>query len=665
MAKKKSKSQKPKKIITSSFKGAPSWFTNRQLHLALISIFCAIIYGNTLSFDYALDDAIVITENEYTVKGFSGIGDILTNDTFRGFFKEEGKANLVTGGRYRPLTQVMFAIERSIFGESPFWGHFFNIIWYAATCCMIYLLLLRIFRDKKQNGYACFVALATALIFAAHPVHTECVANIKGRDEIIALLGSLITSYLVLKSWQENKQSLVFIAAAVFFVTFFSKENTVTFLGVIPLMMYVYTKAKPGDIMKMVAPLIGAFVGFFIIRSSILDSNLLETPMEMMNNPFVKAEGGKYIKFTPAEKFSTIMFTLGRYIELLFVPYPLTHDYYPRHIGIMNFSNWKVIVSILMHIALLVYGIREALRKSTIGFGILFYLGTLFIVSNFVFPVGTNMAERFLFMPSLGFCLIIAVLLYRLSVMLGKVEKIGTFKQLNPSLIATGVICLIFGVMTVLRNPVWENNLTLFTTDAHVSVNSAKLQNAAGGVLLDTYANEKNESLRTEKINQAVVHLKQALNIHPNYKNAYLLLGNAHNYLSKFEEAIAYYNKALNLDPNYTEAKNNIGITYRDAGRFFGEKQNNMTKSLEYLRKAEQANPEDFETLRLLGVATGMSGQSQQAISYFERCTKLQPDNAGAWLNLGNAYGQAGNVQKAEELRNKAVQMDPGVLKRN
>ena len=676
MAKKKSKVKKSSKSKPIAFKGAPAWFTNTKLHLAVISIFCFIIYSNTLSFDYALDDAIVITENEYTQKGIAGIGEIFANDTFRGFFKEEGKANLVTGGRYRPLTQAMFAIEKSIFGKDTdvkkgeddgyaMWGHLFNILWYAATCCMIYLLFLRIFKNEKANGFGYFIALATALLFAAHPVHTECVANIKGRDEIIALLGSLATAYLILKSWQEKNQSLVYIAAAVFFVTFFSKENTVTFLGVIPLMLYVYTKAGAEDIARKVVPLIIAFIGFFIIRSSILESNLFETPMEMMNNPFVKLEGGQHVKFSPAEKFSTIMFTLGRYIELLFVPYPLTHDYYPRHIGIMNFSNWKVILSIITHIALLIYGLKASFEKKTIGFGILYYLGTLFIVSNFIFPVGTNMAERFLFMPSLGFCLIIAVVLYKLSTVLAKTDQVFEFKKLTPSLMSLGLICLIFGAMTFVRNPVWKDNLTLFTEDAKISVNSAKLQNAAGGVLIDTYQNEKNESLRTEKINQAVVHLKQALEIHPNYKNAYLLLGNAHNYLSKYEEAITYYNRALNLDPNYNEAKNNIAITYRDAGRYYGEKQNNMSKSLEYLRKAEEANPNDFETLRLLGVASGMSGQSQTAISYFERCTKLQPNNAGAWLNLGNAYGQAGDIQKAEQFRAKAAQIDPAVLNRN
>ncbi len=664
MAKKKAKGPKSTRLKAGGFKGAPVWFTNKKLHFLIISVFCALMYSNTLSFDYALDDAIVITENEYTVKGFGGIGDIMSKDTFRGFFKEEGKANLVTGGRYRPLTLVMFAIERSIFGKSAFWGHLFNIVWYAATCCMLYLLLLRIFSERKKDGFAWFVALATALIFAAHPVHTECVANIKGRDEIIALLGSLATAYLVLKSWQEKNNGLGYVAAVVFFITFFSKENTVTFLGVIPLMLYVYTKADVGSIVKKTAPLLVAFLGFFAIRSSILDSSLLETPMEMMNNPFVKAEGGQYVKFTAAERFSTIMFTLGRYIELMFVPYPLTHDYYPRHIGIMNFSNWKVILSILSHIGLLIFGLREAFRKSTIGFGILYYLGTLFIVSNFIFPVGTNMAERFLFMPSVGFCLIIAVLLYKLGISVSKVDKITNFSQLKVPVMSVGLICIVFSILTFLRNPVWENNLTLFTQDAKISVNSAKLQNAAGGVLIDTYSDEKNETLRTEKLLQAVKHLKQAVVIHPNYKNAYLLLGNAHNYLNKFEEAIPYYNKALSLDPSYEEAKNNMAITYRDAGRYYGEKQNNLSKSLEYLLKAEKANPNDFETLRLLGVALGMSGQTQQAITYFERCTKLQPKNAGAWLNLGNAYGQAGNIQKADEFRQKAIEIDPNVMQR-
>ena len=666
MAKKKAKNTEKKvKVSTAStsFKGAPSWFNNQKLHLILIGLFSLALYFNTIGHDFALDDSIVITENEYTTKGFAGIPKILSKDTFRGFFKVDGKANLVSGGRYRPLTLVQFAIGYSIFGENATIGHIMNILWYALTGMLLYLLLIRLFKNRINDGFAVFIALGTSLLFIAHPIHTECVANIKGRDEIMALLGSLATAYFILKSWQDKNDKLVYVAAIIFFVTLFSKENAITFLGVIPLMLYAFTNASISEIAKKTVPLLGAAIAFILVRTAVIGFDIGgNPPLEMMNNPFVKVVGNQNVYFSFSEKFATIMYTLLRYIELLFVPTTLTHDYYPRHIDIMSMGNVKVIISILLHIVLLGYGLFSASKKKLVGFGILYYLGTLFIVSNFLFPVGTNMAERFLFMPSVGFCLIIAYLLYQLGLKISKSNTISEFKQLNVSLGILALVCVAFSVLTILRNPVWKNNLTLFTTDAKTSVKSAKLQNAAGGVLIDTYSNEKNEQIRTQKMNEAVMHLKQAIKIHPSYKNAYLLLGNAHNYLKKFDESIRYYEHALALDPSYKEAKNNVAITYRDAGRYYGEQKNDLNKSLQYLLKSEQANPEDFETLRLLGVAFGITGKGEKAISYFLRCSKLQPNNAGVWLNLGNAYGQMGDIQKAETYRAKAKSIDPNIL---
>jgi len=163
-------------------------------------------------------------------------------------------------------------------------------------------------------------------------------------------------------------------------------------------------------------------------------------------------------------------------------------------------------------------------------------------------------------------------------------------------------------------------------------------------------------------VNKAIVHLNRAIKIHPNYKNAYLLLGNAHNYIQDYEKSISYYEHALSLDPNYADAQNNLGITYRNAGRYYGEQKNDLAKALSYLVKAEQSNPQDLETIRLLGVVYGISGNTEKAISYFSKVTTLQPNSASAWLNLGNAYGQAGDTQKAETYRQKAISMDPNVL---
>ena len=137
--------------------------------------------------------------------------------------------------------------------------------------------------------------------------------------------------------------------------------------------------------------------------------------MEIMNNPFLKIEGNQWVPFTASEKFATIFYTLLKYVQLLFVPHPLTHDYYPRQIEMMTFGSPAVWLSLLLYGGMLVYALSGIRRRDPVRYGILFYLMTLSIVSNFVFPVGTFMGERFAFMPSVGFCMVLGAWLVRFS----------------------------------------------------------------------------------------------------------------------------------------------------------------------------------------------------------------------------------------------------------
>jgi len=383
-----------------------------------------------------------------------------------------------------------------------------------------------------------------------------------------------------------------------------------------------------------------------------------------MNNPYLKVEGGQWVHFTGGEKLATIFHTLGKYIQLLIFPHPLTHDYYPRHIAVMNWGDWKPILSLLIHLALLVYGLLGLKNKNKMSFGILFYFGTLFIVSNILFPVGTNMSERFVFMPSIGFCFVIALLLYRLHKKIN-LEKRFAFSQLTPMFISVGIVALLFGIKTISRNQVWVDNFTLFTTDINVSKNSAKLQNAVGGETLRVWSKKPDSPQRTLKLKEATEHLQTALTFHPTYKNSLLQLGNAYNYLKDYEKSIEYYNRVLAVAPNDKNAYNNLGITYRDAGRYYGEEKGDLNKAVSYLEKSIQINPNEYETLRLLGVAYGVSGQNEKAIDFFTKALAQRPDNPDAMWNLANSYFYGGNEAKANELRQRAIAIDPEVANRN
>ncbi|MEZ4989754.1 MAG: tetratricopeptide repeat protein [Saprospiraceae bacterium] len=639
----------------------PDWMSNRGLHLAVIFGLTCILYANTLFNDYALDDAIVITDNMYTQEGISGIPGILGKDTFYGFFKEEGKAQLVAGGRYRPLSLILFAIEYQLFGQQAWIGHLMNILYFGLTGVLLYLLLLQLFQIRFAKDYAYFVALVSALIFVAHPIHTEAVANIKGRDEILSLLGSLSALYFSLRAFLEKKPLLNIVAGGLFFLGLLSKENAITFLAIVPLSYYLFTKISVGQQVKQLGPFALVAILFLVIRFSILGGfSLGDPPMELMNNPFLKIVGDQWMPFTFAEKLATIFYTLGKYILLLIFPHPLTHDYYPQQIYLMSWGDPMVLLSLVVYLGLAVYGIIRLMKRDPLSYGILFYLITLSIVSNILFPVGTNMSERLIFMPSVGFCIVLAILAWRL---IKRAQK-----NFTPTVAGLGLIVMLFGLKTVLRNPAWKDNFTLFSTDIYHSPNSAKLRNAMGGELLTQSLQVADENTQKEMWQEAAGHLNEALHLHPTYKGAYLLLGNAYNYLQQYEQSIAAYQKAINISNNDDDelAQNNLAITYRDAGKYAGEKQGDLNKALQYLQLADQLRPNEYETLRLLGVANGMGGRQQQAIDYFSRAAELEPNNADAWFNLGAAYMQAGQVEAGQRYLDKAREIDPEVeQKRN
>lgn len=616
----------------------------------LILILCIALYGNTLTHDYALDDAIVITDNEFTTQGFSGISDIFSKDTFAGFFKEEGKSNLVSGGRYRPMSLAFFAAGWQIFGDNPMLFHLFNILYFALLGWLIFLMLSSFGKTKQLlKGY--FPILVT-ILFLSHPIHTEVVANIKGRDEIFSFLGSVLATYLLTKKTLNNnlKMGLVFTS---FLFALLSKENAITFLAIAPLSFYLLNDEDLKTSIMKTWPLWLATIIFLIIRTEVIGFSFGDSPRELMNNPFLKIKNGQYVDFSLTEKLGAIFYTLGTYIKLLLFPHPLTHDYYPKHIDVKGFANFGSIASLIGYLAMGIFALLKIKSKPIISYSILFFILSLSIVSNIVFPVGTNMAERFVFMPSLGFVIIIALGLA------------GLFhKNKTIALALLSILLIGYSAKTIHRNLVWKNDYTLFTTDVKTSDRSAKCLNAAGGVIQNKASKMSDGGNKEKLLNQGIAYLNKAIEIHPTYKNAYLLLGNSYFYKKAFPQAIEAYEQSLKLSPGYTDAENNLAVSYREYGKRLGEKQNNLTAALTYLEKSYKLRPQDVETNRLLGVANGMSGFHDKAIPYFEKITQLNPNSALNFSALYKAYTNAGLPEKAQEAYNKALSLDPNVFKK-
>ena len=273
---------------------AQKWYESPRNQAIGLFLFAFLLYANTLGHDFTVDDAIVITNNSLVQKGAGGIGEIFAYDTFYGFFEDESKANLVAGGRYRPLTLAMFAIEQQL-SPGPFISHLFNVVWYGALLAVLLYFVRGLLRGR---GYAWWLPLLIVGLFAAHPIHTEAVANIKGRDEIVALFFAALSAWLVWKAARDRKWSGAAAGAVCMGLGCLAKETAFTYLAVLPATVLLFPRMmeggeRPGGKpewvgLKYTLPAIAAAALYLMARATILPAASGQPILELMNNPFVE-----------------------------------------------------------------------------------------------------------------------------------------------------------------------------------------------------------------------------------------------------------------------------------------------------------------------------------------------------------------------------------------
>lgn len=649
----------------------------------VICLVTFVFYGNTIVNEYALDDAIAVKENTFTKKGIEGIDDILTHGTFTGFFGKE--KDLVSGGRYRPLSLITLAVEYEVFGLNPHVSHLVNILLYAFVGILVFVVIARLMPYTLSDRWYLSLPFIVTLLYIGHPVHTEAVANIKGRDEILAMTGSLLALWFILQAIDKQRYIYYLYAGIAFFLGLMSKENTVTFLGVIPLAVYIFRKIRFKRICFTMLPLIIAFIAFFIIRQSVLGQVLQSPPSELMNNPFLHA--------SVAEKYATIAYTLFLYLKLLIFPHPLTFDYYPYHIPILDWGDPRAVLPAILYAGLFLWllgyiGVQLMSRLrgkagnkgGIVVFSVFYYLITLSIFTNIVFPVGTFMNERFLFMPSLGFTLLMGYLLHSL------MRRVFSESWKQKAVLGSVLIIImgLYGFKTITRNRIWKNDFTLFTHDVRISSESAKSNCSAGGKLIERAQQLEDEDKKETYTKRSIRYLRKAVDIHPTYKDALLLLGNAYTYNQNYDSALYYYKKILKSNPGYDVAYQNLrqllnGLdstdfkiqTYKELleinpkrfevnyklGNLYGKEKGKPRKALPYLKRAVKLRPNSKKALKDLGVAYGMMGQFSKAIRTFEKAIQQDPDDPQLYLNMSVTYHKMGEQNKAVAYRRKAKKL--------
>jgi len=619
-------------------------FFNRY-HYAIIAIMAFLVYANTLTFEYALDDRLIITQNTFTKKGVNGIKEILTNDAFTGFFGT--KKSLVAGGRYRPLTQVMFALEYQLFGLNPFIGHFINVLLFVFISLLLYHILRKLLAEQSRSHWLGSLAFITTILFVVHPIHTEVVANIKSRDELMSLLGSLGALWFVLKYLETQKTiQLVWVFIAMS-IALFSKENSITFVIIIPLAVWFFHKASWRNYLAIIAPLTIASLIFIAVRHLVIGSLLnTEIVSEILNNPFINVP--------KSTALATVIYTWGKYLVLLLFPHPLTHDYYPFQISYFQFTDPIIIILSILFIAIVIISLLGVRKKKIWSFAALFALLSFSIQSNLVFNIGTFMNERFVFVPSIGIALLIALLIVNL------MKK----KHYRNIVTITFVIIIgLYGGKTISRNYAWENDRTLFLTDVKTSTNSIKCNVSAGGMSLEMAVAEKDPSKKSELLAQSMKYLTKAQKLYPQNFYAWFLMGNGYVELKEWASALIYYRQAFLINRESPEVRGNVSLVAQQSW-----KANLFDVSADSYRLLSEIEPTNEEHQLMIADAYSRINKSKadSALVIINNVLTKNPKNASAWSKKGEIYGRVyNNLQEAEFNLLKSIDLDPKNLSAN
>lgn len=643
----------------------PEKINRRQWGLALIvGIFGFFLYSNTLTHGYVLDDFSVIKENNIVRQGISAIPEIFKTSYRQGYLS-------IKDGLYRPLSLAMFAVEWNYFPDKPAVSHLVNVLLYGITGVLLFLMLYKLFFSLGESrGEA--VALIASLLFIAHPLHVEVVANIKSRDEMLCFLFVIFSFLLVFRFLETGKRKFLLLGMLTFFLSLLSKETSITFLALLPLSLHFFSSAPlRRNIFITSLFVVTAFV-YLLIRRSVLQGALADDTVSIADNVLIGAK-------TFGTHLGTAFYILGLYIKLLFFPHPLSYDYSFNQIPVVSLGNIFSIASFLFYFAIGVYAVVTlwksfkkplsspspegkkshfslpiviGITSQILSFGIFFFLITIFLFSNLVLTIGTSMGDRLMYFPSLGFCIVIAILLIRLLRITNLPElRINTFT--NFRFVPVFIIVILFSYKTWSRNSDWKDNYTLYSHDVNLASNSVKAHYYLGLELVKVVASAEPDSARKRKIyEEGIAELEKAVKILPTFANAYTQMGVAYYRMKNYEKAIGNYNKAATLKPGDAITLNNIGTVYFEWGKY--------REAEEKFLQALRVDHRYVDGYMNLGSVYGTLQQYDKAIDAFLNAIKYSPDNSRAYHFLAITYQNKGDKTNAEKYFQMAQQ-----LKRN
>ncbi len=659
---------------------------NPKLLYILLSLIPLCVFLNTLQSGFVYDDIGVIEDN-YFIRSLQNVPKIFSKDYF----------HLANELSYRPVVTLSYFLDYAIWRLNPFGYHLTNVVLHTINCFLLYAVVLQLARMRS-------VALLSAILFSMHPCVTEAVNAISYREDILATLFIFLSCLCLILSRKKVYYALSLLS---YLLSLFSKETAI----VMPLFILLYwaffmrkhhpsfRPVREGTVSfpsashlngsesfspaksRWVRDFINYYLGYILISLFYVCIRFI-----FLKNPLEVSVG--YVQGSIAINFMTMVKILASYVKLMFLPFHLSADY--TIAPVLSVSDTSFITSLILLAAagIIIFKTIQRITSLPVSnrnriyslYMICFFIALLPVLN--IVPIGHIMADRYLYLPVAGFCIVISGLLFHEVITQPPVNKQEKFPvylhmMLNKYTFAIpliSIICVFFITKTVLRNRDWQNEYAFWTKilreqpqnyDAHNNLGNYFYKQGA----LDRAIYELEEAVRLKKnypeghnslgtmyidkglTDKAIAEYVEAVKYRPTFPQAYYNLGNAYIKKGRVDDSITFFNKAISQGMYNPQIFNNLGSAYMKKGM--------MDEAVVQYQRALSVYKDFADVHSNLGYVYTEKGDLDRAMFELREALRLQPSHANAHNNLGALYCQQGLWDMALDEFMKAVRFDP------
>jgi protein O-mannosyl-transferase len=612
--------------------------------LGLVLLLAFLVYANTLLYGFVYDDHFQIDGNPY-VHSFRYVGRIFTT-TVWSFQGIEGQTNY-----YRPLMTFGYLLCDRAFQSSPAGFHLVNLLLNCTVVWLVYAVCTALIGDEA-------VALLAAALFALHPIHTEVVAWIAAVTELDLVVFYLCALLLFLRLEKEEgrrrKLTLVLMCGS-FVLTLLSKEQGITLPVLATIYEHVYrvdrkltTWAAKFSRYRALWAIAAAYVVF---RVTVLRAFAPVTQRGGLSTFEVVCSG---------------IALSGQYVAKLLWPHPLLGYYVFRESKSLGEPRVMLgLAALLLCVLLFIFLWRRAREYS---FALLWIAVTILPVLNVRWMASSAFAERYLYLPSVAFCLLLAgggMWLWRRAEGFRLARLVGAAAAIALAVLAAAQI--------VTRNRDWCNDKSFFNATLAVDPHASYLRTSLGALEWSEYrqqdavkdwklalVDKPDNPIALSNLGMAMVeekrwpeaeeYLRKAIELRPRFAAPHLHLGKMYATLERPEAAEREFRHAVEISPLSAEARNQFGKYLQEKGR--------LAEAEVQFRESLQGSPSAEAWNGLADILAG-SGLKDEAVSGWKKALEFSPYDVRAHLGLGSVYQSRGSAGEAEKEYRAVLLMDP------